>query len=343
VLISYYQSPLIPAEPFYSTYNAWQYGRVSGVVLDASSSGRPIPATSVYIDLDRDGRHDADEPSDVINADGAYDIQFSTRQIKPGENYLVRVVTPTGWLPERNTASVQLANLTTQTNVNVSLRPQPVATLASISGVLWSDTNANGVVDTGESPTGVRTVFIDTNANGRLDTDERQTESGPDGAYRFSGLTFGAYNISRVFPNGFRMSNPTAGSYRTVTVSSGQQLTGFNIGATDMPRNHLTPTGTGVIRGAVMAQRSIWQSQLLASSWTVYIDLNNNAQRDATERFITTANGAWELTGLGTGTHRVRLVNKPGWVVTNAIDPVFDVTLFNGQSRVGRNFLVARV
>jgi hypothetical protein len=344
VLIAYYQSPLISSDPFYSTYNAWQYGRVSGAVLDTSASGQLIPATSVYIDINKNGQLDTSEPSNTIDANGLYDIQYSTRKIKAGDEYLIRVVTPDGWLPERATVGVTLANLTTLSNINLSLRPQTAPQLASISGVLWSDTNGNGSVDTGESPTGVRTVFIDTNANSRLDVGERQTQSAADGSYQFTGLTAGIYTISRVFPNGFRMSNATAGNYRRVTVSDGQQLTGFDIGATDVPANNLTPTGTGIIRGTVMPLRSVWQTQVLASRWTVYIDLNNNARRDATERFTTTAtSGSWELANLGTGNHRVRLENQPGFAVTNALDPVFNVMLFNGQLRQGRNFLVSVV
>ncbi len=102
---------------------------------------------------------------------------------------------------------------------------------ATITGTLWNDGDGDGIWSRWQAVTGARTVYIDTNANGRIDAGERATMSNDDGVYTFTGLAAGTYNITRVFSDGFKLSNsPT--NYITITVSAGEERTGANLGTT---------------------------------------------------------------------------------------------------------------
>jgi len=61
----------------------------------------------------------------------------------------------------------------------------------------------------------------------------------------------------------------------------------------------------------------------------VFLDGNSNGAFDAGETSTTSAaNGAWSLTGVGPGTHRVSLLNPGGWAYTT--DSFFDVFMSSG-------------
>lgn len=65
-------------------------------------------------------------------------------------------------------------------------------------------------------------------------------------------------------------------------------------------------------------------------NWTIYLDQNNNAQRDPGERFTATdADGNYAFTGLNAGTYIVREEPQDGWAPTTAGD--FATLLLNGD------------
>lgn len=103
---------------------------------------------------------------------------------------------------------------------------------ASISGTLFNDGDADGVRDANEGVTGSRQVFLDTDGDGKLDAGEKSVWSNSAGVYTFTGLSKGTYNVSRVFPSGYKLSNNSKG-YVATTVAVGQKVTGVNLGTTD--------------------------------------------------------------------------------------------------------------
>ena len=98
------------------------------------------------------------------------------------------------------------------------------------AGTLWNDTDKDGVFDANETPSGVRTVYLDANKNGKLDAGETSISSGDDGVYRFAGLAAGTYDVTRVFPSGYKIGI-SATTYLAVTVAAGQAMGGANIGS----------------------------------------------------------------------------------------------------------------
>ena len=331
-LQTYYEAPLVAADPFYSMFNGWQSGQVSGHVTAAAGlSNAVMPTATVFIDANNNGTLDDGELSTTTDSAGAYTLRYTTSQLPSGD-YSLRVVTSGDYKAADDAVTLTLANLSNATDVNFTVRPtaeamaaiavingalriesdnsalaggtvwldlnndgvqnanEPTALtgtggafsfvvdtritgteaatlrallsngliagampvvnllagqtqselavgvrrpLGSISGYLWNDSNGDGLFNGSDSYTGVRVVFLDTNGNGKLDTGERQTNSDATGNYRFDGLAAGTYNVARVFPSGYRLSNGVNGKL-TVALAAGQIAAGVNMGTTSL-------------------------------------------------------------------------------------------------------------
>ncbi|HEX4794261.1 MAG TPA: SdrD B-like domain-containing protein [Humisphaera sp.] len=81
-----------------------------------------------------------------------------------------------------------------------------------IKGIVFNDTNSDGVRQTTEAAIANATVFVDTNNNGKLDLGEQTTKTAADGSYSFVGLAAGTYHIGVVPQTGFRITTPNTGS-----------------------------------------------------------------------------------------------------------------------------------
>jgi hypothetical protein len=90
--------------------------------------------------------------------------------------------------------------------------------LASISGTVFWDHDADGTRDAGEEAMAGVTVFIDANSNGQLDPSEVRQTSGAAGDYSFEGLDAGTYRIRAVPTETHVLLTPSATS---ITVAAG--------------------------------------------------------------------------------------------------------------------------
>lgn len=108
--------------------------------------------------------------------------------------------------------------------------------LATISGTVFNDLNADGVKNTGESGQSGWTIYLDADGNGQLDTGETSTTTGTDGSYSFNGLAAGTYNVAEVQQSGWRQTSPvgTVQAIERVSVASdgSQGNGGSSIGST---------------------------------------------------------------------------------------------------------------
>ncbi len=80
--------------------------------------------------------------------------------------------------------------------------------LATISGAVFNDLNANGLKDTGESGQSGWTVYLDADGNGQLGTGEITATTAADGSYSFSELAPGTYTVAEVLQLGWRQTSP---------------------------------------------------------------------------------------------------------------------------------------
>ncbi len=80
--------------------------------------------------------------------------------------------------------------------------------LATISGAVFNDLNADGVKNTGESGQSGWTVYLDADGNGQLGTGETSTITAANGSYSFSGLAAGTYTVAEVQQLGWQQTSP---------------------------------------------------------------------------------------------------------------------------------------
>lgn len=191
---------------------------------------------TVFIDANRNGKLDAGELQTTSDADGNYGF----KNLAAGTYYVSRVF-PTGYHLSNNSSGYVAVTATAGQNtagVNIGTTgktiaptppPPPISGTASIAGVLWNDSDSDGLFDANETYTGARTVFLDANRNGMLDAGEVQVTSDAMENYAFKNLGAGTYYVTRLFPTGYHLSNNKIG-YVSVTLTSSQNATGINLG-----------------------------------------------------------------------------------------------------------------
>lgn len=210
----------------------------------------------------------------------------------------------------------------------------------SISGVLWNDSDSDGIFDANESPSGARQVFIDANANGKLDAGERTVMSDSRGRYTFNNLPAGSYNVSRVFPTGYRFSNSPIDCL-TVNLAAGQNLANVNIGSTNKPRVNPPPTG-GSIAGTLFNdddKDGIFDAiEKPSGVRQVFLDTNGNGKLDSSEKSVMSDSlGRYKFTALSAGNYKVSRVSPSGYRLSNNALGYVSVAVTTNQNVTGVN------
>ena len=163
----------------------------------------------------------------------------------------------------------------------------------SITGVVWTDLNANGKWDAGDGRAANWTVYMDLNHDGRLDPGDPTAITTSLGYYTFGNVAPGTYDVRYVPPNPLWHAAPYQPDHLTVTVLPGQAVTGQDIGVT---------SASGQISGTVDAGGAP------AQHWGVYLDINHNGRIDPGEPWTSTdANGSFSFPDLLPGTYTVRV------------------------------------
>ncbi len=224
----------------------------------------------------------------------------------------------------------------------------------SISGRLFSDTDADGNLDSNEGFTAVRTVFIDANRNGRQDKGEATTSSDSKGNFKFSNLSAGTYAVSRVLPKGYRFTT-TSTSYLDVTVGNGRVVTGANLGSTSQQGSsgsssssnggnsgNSTASGTGTITGRLWSDTNrngkIDSGEGWKGSRTVFLDSNRNGKLDKGERSTSTDyNGNYSFSNVAVGTSFISRELPSGYSFTNTSNAYITATVLAGKTTSGVN------
>jgi len=299
----------------------------------------PLEGVTVYLDMNTNGQQDPDEPSTTTDADGAYafvDLVYGT--------YTVAQALPDGYAQTApapsSTQTVQLAPGESAMGVVLASRPA-----GAIRGDVWEDFNDDGMKNGSDGPLEGVTVYLDLNDNGLLDDGEPTTMTDASGVFRFTNLTPGAYTVVQLPGDLYAQTSPAA---MTVDVASGQTISDTTTGAPVSFANHSLP---GEIHGQV------WQDadrdgvrdagELPMEGVTVYLDLNDNGEKDADEPATTTdAGGAYAFVDLVHGTYGVMQVvpddytqiapgESSSWAVELAPGQVITGVMFGNAIQLG--------
>lgn len=146
-------------------------------VRDDNDSGHA--AVRVYVDQDKNGKFDAGaEPSTLTDANGKYTLPGL-----PAGSYRVRRIIPKGYRSSYPTKS--FFNTTLEAAENAGKKDFGNTIKALLSGRVFRDDDADGMLADNEQGMKNFTVFIDANNNGKLDEDETRVLTDETGRWSF--------------------------------------------------------------------------------------------------------------------------------------------------------------
>jgi len=191
--------------------------------LHRDSGDGMLAGATVYLDLNDDGRRDVGEPLTTTDASGGY----AFLNLRAG-TYHVRQLLPAGVVARSPGAggerSVTLAAGQSATGQDFADQRIPTA---SISGVVFSDANGDGLRQATEAALAGWTVYIDLNNNGKFDAGEAGTLTDSSGKWALRNLFGGTYVVRAVRPSGWSQTRPAGSAGLSVALTSGQAKTGF--------------------------------------------------------------------------------------------------------------------
>ncbi len=112
-----------------------------------------------------------------------------------------------------------------------------------ISGTHFADDDANGLLDSSESPIENATVFLDANANGTFDSGEVSTTTDANGRYLFQ-VDPGTYTVVLEPDAGSFLTVPDGADSYTVTVESGRESGENDFGVAAIPEDLIAEDDT---------------------------------------------------------------------------------------------------
>jgi uncharacterized repeat protein (TIGR01451 family) len=284
---------------------------VSGITLVSGSSatalfGEQLPATVtgfVYADANNNGIMDGGETgiagvklvltgvndmgaiapiSIASGADGSYNFGI----LRPG-TYAVAEIQPSGYLDglDAKAGAVVAGSNASDAIAGIVLTSGPSGNNnfgellpACVKGIVFVDSNNNGIVDAGEAPlAGVKVTLTGSNDLGAIAA--VSTTTAADGSYSFGTLRPGTYAVTETQPGGYIDGKDA---------KSGVVIAGSN--ATDAIANIVLSSGTSA------ANNTFGELQAASLSGFVYMDTNNNGLKEAGEAGI----GGAQVTLTGT-------------------------------------------
>ncbi|MGV2340836.1 MAG UNVERIFIED_CONTAM: hypothetical protein LVR18_44925 [Planctomycetaceae bacterium] len=276
-----------------------------------SPAETPLENVPVFIDNNGDGIQAADEPATISAADGTWVFA----KVPSGPRSIVQVV-PAGWITaigKPQTVNTTVAIGGTSTVAFFDLLPA----LGTVSGIVFDDVNADGLLNGTDSLLEGWQIFADLNADGLLNPGEPSAISDPLGSYTLSGLPYGNTVIRQVLQTGFSATTFPAG-FTSFLLLNGENRTAVNFGNRDL--HQFSFSGNVFHDANANGVRDPGERGL--SGITVFLDTNTNGLLDLGEPstvtqvdyFFTPAideTGNYSFTHLGRGNYSVREIVPP--------------------------------
>ncbi|MBS4027962.1 MAG: T9SS type A sorting domain-containing protein, partial [Ignavibacteriales bacterium] len=192
----------------------------------------------------------------------------------------------------------------------------------SISGTTFNDANGNGVKDVGESGLANWRIKI---SGAKIDS----TLTNGSGVYTFTSVPAGNFTVSEVVQSGWTQTLPASPGTYSVTLSSGQSVTGKDFGNQAIQYSSISGilfndlNGNGVKEGGETGLAN-WRIRLAGAK---------------TDSILTDANGNFSFGNLLQGSYTVSEVQQIGWLQTLPLSPgTYSVNLSSGQNVVNKDF-----
>ena len=183
------------------------------------------------------------------------------------------------------------------------LRPTPAGT-AFLEGVVWVDTNASAVIDSGETGLAGVLLTLRNSSNVVIDT----TLTGPDGRYRFANLAPGTYSVVETQPSGYTSTTPDAVPSAVVPVGG---LSNQNFGERLTAGTTATTT---TLRGSVWIDRNANGSIDAGETGLGGVVLTLlDATSAPVSTTVTNPDGSYAFTNLAPGTYSVSEAQPPAY------------------------------
>lgn len=203
-----------------------------------------------------------------------------------------------------------------------------------IAGVVFADSDGDGVQDAGEAGQANVIVYLDLDGNGDLDPSDYAVLTGSDGSYLFEGLEPGSYRLLTDLPSGVIVTGPGAGG-ASVEVLADTVAAGPALGLFE----RVSLSGT-VFRDGLGATDGVRDgAEPALAGWTVFLDADGDAELDAGEiSTVTDLSGTFRFDDLGPGSVTLRAVALAGYVGTLPTDGGYPIALSSGLARGGLDF-----
>ncbi|MHB1558117.1 MAG: SdrD B-like domain-containing protein, partial [Isosphaeraceae bacterium] len=250
--------------------------------------------------------------STTTAADGTY----AFTGIGPG-TYIVKVEGQSSYLATSATSQTVAAR-SGQNNTALNFGEFLPVTLG---GEVFLDTNGDGVIDNGEQGLSGWTVNL-VNSSGQTSA---TATTGAGGLYTFTGVGPGQYTIQVVQQGGDVVSTTPL----VVTTSSGQDLSGLNVG-------EFQPIAvSGEVYGDTNDNGALDSGESGVAGWTV--DLVSSSGQTV-QSLKTDSNGNYSFTGVGPGRYSIVEVLQPGYVQTQPTSGGLSIRPVSGTGVTGENF-----
>ena len=299
-------------------------GSITGSVFqDKNGNGNQdtgeaaLAGWTVYDDVNNDLKLDAGDIQTLTNSSGKY-----TLSSVPAGTANVRIVLKSGWVKTNNpAASVIVSSGATASGPAFGVN---VANAGNISGVVFDDTNADGIRQHAEIGMGGFAIYIDSNNDGKLDGGDPSATTDINGNFTISGLAPGTYVLHQV-PNGpwFLVGNSTASA-----IVKASQTTNVLLAETSLAGIK------GTVYNDLNANTFLDTDEPPLAGVRVFLDLNKNGTLDAGEpSVLSDASGAYAFTGLHAGTYRVaQQAPLKGMAFLSPVNGHIDLTVYSGNT-----------